>query len=141
VIFFGLAFFKIPDPLAAAGAALVVLGTMLVAWQLHSRASAEVPPAGDAGEPILAHQRAQLARQRDALARVGLWYLGPLAPGLLLMMLAPVLRRGLAALSPEIGLALAINALVFGGIWWLNRLAARGLQAAIDDLDALAREP
>lgn len=141
VLFFGLAVFKIPDPLAAAGAALVVLGTLLVAWQLHIRASAEAPPAADAGVPILAHQRAQLVRQRDALAQVALWYLLPLVPGLMLMMLAPVLRRGLGALSAELVIALGLNLLVFGGIWWLNRLAARRLQAAIDDLDALAREP
>lgn len=141
VVMFGAMVFRLPDPIAAAGAALIVLGTLLVVWQLHARASAETPPAADAAVPILAHQRAQLARQRDALAKVGLWYLGPLVPGLSLMLLAPVLRHGLSAFSTGLAIALAVNVLVFGGIWWLNRFAARRLQAAIDDLDALAREP
>jgi hydrogenase-4 membrane subunit HyfE len=140
VLFFGLAVFKVSNPFAAAGAALIVLGTLLVAWQLHSRASAEAPPAADAGVPILAHQRAQLVRQRDALARIALWYLGPLVPGLALFLLAPVLRHGLGALNTGLAIALAVNVLMLGGVWWLNRLAARQLQRAIDDLDALAGE-
>lgn len=131
----------IKDLIAQAGAWLIVLGTVFVAWQLHSRASAIEPPAADAARPILVHQRAQLARQRDALASVGLWYLAPFAPGLALMILAPGIRHGIGALGPGIWTAIAVNVALFGGIWWLNLRAARQLQRAIDDLDALGNEP
>ncbi|MCW3847312.1 hypothetical protein OF829_08665 [Sphingomonas sp. LB-2] len=127
----------IHDPIARAGAWLIILGTLAVVWQLHRRASAIQPPAADAARPILIHQRAQLVRQRDALAQVGLWYLAPFAPGLALMVLAPGIRHGIGALGASAWIAVAINAAVFGGIWWLNRRAARMLQRAIDDLDAL----
>jgi hypothetical protein len=125
----------IRDPIAQAGAWLIVLGTVFVAWQLHSRASAIAPPEGMM--PILAHQRAQLTRQRDALASVGLWYLAPFVPGLGLMILAPGIRHGLGTLDAGAWIALAVNIAMFGGIWWLNRRAALMLQRAIDDLDAL----
>lgn len=130
----------IRDPIAQAGAWLIVLATIFVAWQLHSRASAVEPPAADAARSILVHQRAQLVRQRDALASVGLWYLAPFAPGLALMVLAPGIRHGLGALGAGAWSAVAINFLVFGGVWWLNRRAARALQRAIDELDALSGE-
>ena len=128
---------RIKDPIAQTGAWLIVLATVFVAWQLHSRASASQPPAADAARPIIVHQRAQLVRQRDALASVGLWYLAPFAPGLALMVLAPVIRHGLGALGAGIWIGVAVNVAVFGGIWWLNHRAAKTLQCAIDDLDAL----
>ena len=36
---------SIKDPIAQAGAWLIVLGTLFVVWQLHTRASAIQPPA------------------------------------------------------------------------------------------------
>jgi hypothetical protein len=140
VVFFGIGVFRMHPLAAQIGAALIVLGTCVVAWQLHRRASAVAPPAADAARPILEHQRAQLARQRDALSGVGHWYLGPLVPGLALIMLAPVFHRGPAALlhmPPGALIGIAVNILVFTGIWWLNRHGARQLQKAIDEIDAL----
>lgn len=130
----------IRDPIAQTGAWLIVLGTIFVAWQLHTRASAIEPPAVEGALPILIHQRAQLVRQRDALASVGLWYLAPFAPGLLLMLLAPGIRHGIGALGTGAWIAVAINLAMFGGIWWLNRYGARRLQKAIDEIDALTGE-
>ena len=141
VVFFGYgALFGMKDAITQAGAGLVVLGVCFVAWQLHSRASAVEPPAAETAQPILVHQRRQLARQRDALSRVGLWYLLPMLPGLALMLLAPVVRHGPGALGFGLGFAIAVNVAVFGGIWWLNHRIARKLQKAIDDLDALIAE-
>ena len=136
--------FLLPSPVARIGAALVVLGTLVMVWQLHRRATASPPPAAEAAWlPLIVHQRAQLARQRDALAKVGRWYLLPFLPGLALMVLAPAVESGPEALrSFSAGdlMSIAVLALVFLGIWWLNRRAARKLQKAIDELDALARE-
>lgn len=140
--FFGYAALTLPSSTIRVGAALVVLGTLFVIWQLHRRDSA-VPPPGEAALPLIAHQRAQLVRQRDALASVGLWYLLPLVPGLSLIVLARAIDGGVEALARMswfqifwIGLVV----LIFAGIWWLNRAAARMLQAEIDALDALQGE-
>lgn len=140
ILCFGLYTFMLPSPIARIGAFMIVLGTLFVAWQLYRRASAIVAPAVEGARPLIAHQRAQLVRQRDALAKVWLWYLLPFAPGLGVMMFGPALARGPAALL-HMGwgdsLSMLFVAAVFAGIWWLNRRAARKLQKAIDELDAL----
>lgn len=130
----------IKDPIAQAGAWLIVLGTIFVVWQLHKRASAIEPPAAAAAQPILVHQRAQLVRQRDALARIGLWYLAPFVPGLMLTMLAPAIRHGIGALGAGAWIAVAVNVAMFTGIWWLNHRGAQALQKAIDEIDASTGE-
>lgn len=141
VLMFGaIAAFAPIGPVARLGAALVALGALVVVWQLHRRASAEAPPEAMAMEPILTHQRAQFVRQRDALSRIGLWYLGPLVPGMVLMLFHSAFERGPAALlTLETGhwITVAVNIAVFGTVWWLNHKAARQLQHAIDEIDAL----
>lgn len=133
----------VPSLMVRIGSVLIMLAAIFVAWQLHRRASAVTPPDGGA-EPILVHQRAQLVRQRDALAQVGRWYLLPFVPGFALILLSPVIGHGwgaLLGLDRGVWIRIAINPLVFAGVWWLNLRGARQLQHAIDDLDALGREP
>ena len=135
--------FLLSSPVARIGAFLVVLATLFVAWRLHRHASADAPPEAEAARPLIAHQRAQLARQRDALASVWRWYLLPFVPGLGLMVFAPAVERGsqvLLEMSVGNWISLAVLVAVFIGIGWLNLRAARLLQRAIDDLDALADE-
>ena len=122
------------------GAAMVVLGTLVVAWQLHRLASAAPPPDRAAAEPILVHQRAELARQRDALAGIFTWYLLPLIPGMLVMMIGPGLAHGVSGLlhAPRaMWIALTLAAATFTGVWLLNRRGAAQLGKLIDEIDAL----
>jgi hypothetical protein len=143
VICFTVYVFMLPSPVARIGAALVVAATLFVVWQLHRRASAVAPPEVEGTLPLLVHQRAQLGRQRDALAKVWLWYLLPFAPGMGLMIFAPAIERGPAVLRdiPWAGwVTFALTWLVFTGIWWLNRLAARKLSRGVDELDNLLGE-
>ena len=121
------------------GALLVVVGCAFVAWQLGRRAPA-VPAPVEAGLPLIAHQRTQLVRQRDALRSVATWYLLPLMPGLLLLTLSPALEAA-PPFRPS-AWTLGYLAFVFGlfaAIWWLNRAAAHALQQEIDALDRLIR--
>lgn len=143
ILCFGRFALTLPSPMARIGAALVVTGTLFVAWQLHRRASAVRPPESALAEPILTFQRAQLVRQRDALAGVFGWYLLPLIPGMLVMSLGGQLDRGLIGLRhmpPHLILALLVQASVFGGVWLLNQRGARKLQARIDQIDAVMIE-
>jgi hypothetical protein len=133
----------IPSPVARFGAALVVLGTVFVVWQLHRRASAIAAPADESATSLVEHSRAQLVRQRDSSAEIGRWYLLPFAPGLALMVFAPAIENGPETLlqlsGPDLA-SIASIVLVFSGIWWLNQRASRNLQRAIDELDALTCE-
>jgi len=140
VIAFTAYVFFLPNPVARVGAALVVIGTLYLVWQLHRRASAVATPEQAGLSSILAHQRAQLVRQRDALASIFWWYLLPLLPGMTLMISAPIIMADPVTLHrpPVAGwFTLALCIVVFVGIWWLNQRVARKLQKAIDDLDAL----
>jgi len=134
---------KAPSPVTKLGAVLIIFGTLVAAWQLRRRASAVAPPAADSALPVLVHQRAQLMRQREALASVGLWYLLPFAPGMALMMFAPAIEHGLGVFltmrARDIA-SLAFILAVFGGVWWLNQRAAGKLQKAIDEIDSLRGE-
>jgi hypothetical protein len=120
-----------------AGAALVILATIFVAWRIHRQASARAVP--EAGEALRDFHREELIRQRDALRSVGRWYLAPFMPGMALVMMgrwfqSHVGGRSLAMDHLGILLASGVAALVFGGIWWLNLRGARRLQAEIDRL-------
>lgn len=131
------------DPVYRAGCLLVVLGTLLVAWQLHRKAAAVAPPEAAAAQPILAHQRAQLARQRDALAGIWLWYLGPLAPGLLVLLFRKPLAQGPAALlSLGFGawLSIAVGFGMFAFLGWVNHRESRRLDGQVKEIDMLLGE-
>lgn len=133
-------FMPLPLPLMRIGAGLVALGALVLAWQLHRRAS-PLPEPG--AMPVLAYHRAQLVRQRDALASVRLWYLAPLVPGTLLMMLAPAIEVGprlLLRLGWDEALALMFPIVIFILIDCMNRRAAGKLQDIIDDLDRIEEE-
>ena len=115
------------------GALLVILGTLLVMWQIHVRAAARALP-GDFGCTGLRFQRGELCRQRDALRGVWRWYLGPLVPGLVVFMWG--VQGGLAGpvvLPADLMMVTASSLII-----WLNRRAAASLQRRIDALDALA---
>lgn len=129
-----------PGPVTKAAALLVILGTAVIAWQLHRRGSIAPPPA-EAGLTLAAHQRAQLVRQRDALNSVALWYLLPMVPGLALFGVASAIEAGPPYRFDVWDLAfLVFLVVIFAGIWWLNLYAARHIQAEIDELDQLTNE-
>jgi hypothetical protein len=120
-----------------AGAALIILATIYVAWRMHRHASARAVP--EAGEALRDFHREELIRQRDALRSVGRWYLAPFVPGMVLVMMgrwfqSHVGGRSLAMDHLGILIASGVCALVFGGIWWLNLRGAKRLQAEIDKL-------
>ena len=127
-----------PNWMIRAGAGLVMLATVYIAWQLHRRGSVEATP--EAGESLIDSYRRQLVRQRDAIGTVGSWYLAPFLPGMALMILGRWFRAptkpGVTVEAAHFGLvvASAVCAAVFVGIWLLNLRGAKLLQKRIDDL-------
>jgi hypothetical protein len=124
-------------PLMRVGNALMMAGLAYMAYQLHRRAAAGAAPADMGWKTCAAFYRAELERQRDALASVWKWYLGPLVPGL-----ATILGASCLAAFPRSVMAgmmvLASAGLIGLFLWWvarLNRRAAARIQQQIDALD------
>lgn len=130
-LIFGLYALILPDMLLRIGSLLVVAGSFVMVWQLARRTSQ--PDPGAEAADVRAYYRARLVTEERMLARVGLWYIGPLIPGLAVFM------AGLAGqFASALGFAVfaAIPALVILGIWLLNRRAAAMLREQIARLDA-----
>ena len=124
-----------PDALTRVACGLIIAGALYVMWRLHQRGASRNVPAEMGLASGLEFHRRELARQRDLLRSVWSWYLAPVIPGLVVLMLARA-RINPGHLRP-IGLSSALIALLFIFVWWLNHQAARRLQSRIDELNAL----
>jgi len=139
VVFFSYNLWHNPDTVTGVGFAIIIAGMLYMIYQLHHRGSARSLPAEMGSASWLEFHRRELERQRDLVGGVWSWYLGPIIPGWVVLMV------GFARTNPghlhHYGLFLAVfnlvTALVFVGIWKLNQRAARRLQHRIDELDAL----
>ena len=120
------------EPLVKLGSLLIIAGALVVAWQLARRTSRADPDAE--AQDISGYYRARLVREEHMLARVGRWYLAPFVPGLLLLLLGQAKASGMGG-SLVFLLVAALQLLVFGGIWILNRRAAAMLRARISRID------
>lgn len=119
---------------------LIIAGVLVVVLNLHRKARAATPPASASAEALVAFQRAEFVRQRDALKTVWRWYILPIIPGLVLWFIAMGIGAAAAARDPVrvmigLGGAGAITVLVFAAIILLNLLGAAHLQRQIDALD------
>ena len=135
IVIFGFDFWRTSDALARVACGLIIAGTLYVMWHLHERGASRSLPAEMGLASGLEFYRRELARQRDLVRSVAWWYLGPMIPGLVVLMVARA-RSSPGHLRP-IGLSSALVALVFVSAWWLNQRAARKLQRRIDEMNAL----
>ncbi|MCU1233502.1 MAG: hypothetical protein JWP63_1469 [Candidatus Solibacter sp.] len=123
-IMFTFYLFHFSDWAIRVGSLLVLAGTAYVVAQLYRRSSPLALPGELGLTGSVEFYRRELVRQRDLLRSVWSWYLAPLVPGLL------VISKGKIV-------TLAINVLVFGGVWWINQRAADRLTRQIEELDQL----
>ncbi len=136
VAIFGFYAVFFPHPVMKLGAVMTMVGTAVMAWQLHRRASSRILPPGAAAGASLTFHRAELVRQREALRSAFWWYIAPFAPGMTVFVAGMALAHPGASLGYLAPLAVLIAAYL--AAWFLlNRGAAKRLQAEIDDLDAL----
>jgi hypothetical protein len=113
------------------GSALTLMATVFVLTNLHFRVGGRrLDPSGDCRTFYVS----EMARQRDALKRVWLWYVLPFLPGFI------VFRIGIhLQLPPEKALfhyAYDVSALAFAAfIVWRNHRAARRIQVQIGEAE------
>jgi len=127
-----------------AGDALAVPGMAFILWQLHRRGSPGRTPTGGSPETLVAFQRSELVRQRDALRAVPVWYISPILPSFFLIGLGRWVQESTPGRSRQedhvmiivggivIGLVLAV-------VWLLNALAVMKLERQIDQIDRMQR--
>ncbi|MGO9340720.1 MAG: hypothetical protein ACLPY1_24865 [Terracidiphilus sp.] len=137
VVFFALEFSRAADLLVRTGFALIIAGTCYLVWQLHSKGSWRPLPRDAGLSSCIEFKRRELVRQRDLVSSVWCWYLGPLIPGMAVLIVAfwranpgHVKHMGMIAFGYA-----ALVAAVFLAIAKLNKNAARKLQQQIDELD------
>ena len=138
VVFFGFGMGKYP-PWMRAGAGLCIAGGLYVAYQLHPKGLGEERGGGSGPGKRLEFHRRELERQRDLVRGVWAWYLGPLIPGLALMVVAAGIANPghLKHVWRFVGLYSFAVGLLFYFVARLNLRAARRLQRRIDELDAM----
>lgn len=127
--------FTAPDPIRRAGSILIVAGALYIVWHLYRWGSSREVP-GD----CLAFHRRELERQRDLLQNIWRWYLGPMIPGLFVVMLAGFHGKASTAHTWFVIVYMILCALFFYGVGRLNQRAARRLQRQIEELDKLREQ-
>ena len=120
---------------------LGILGVAFILWQLHLRTRPQRAPTQGSPESLLAFQRAELVRQRDALRAVPLWYLLPLTPCFVVMgvgrWLHPNPKLPVAEDHARIIGGGVVLVVIYVGVGLLNVLTARKLDREVRKIDAL----
>ena len=114
------------------------------ARQINLAVETAATQTDNAGAALAQRVEKWVGQQRDTLASVARWYIGPLVPGMALFVMASTLTRAqTTSLAPALisnGLVAALAGFGFWGVIALNRHAARALDAQIAALDA-ERDP
>jgi len=141
IVFFTWAALTAPAPLIQLGAAMIVLGTFYVCWNLYTLARADAVDGLNEVQAWTEFHRSELKRQRSALDTVWRWYLAPFAPGMVVFIAGvaftpetpmPVLARAIV-----FGLGVGMIGAMFAGIAWLNKRAVKALDREIAALDEM----
>ncbi len=145
VVFFNVrALFEPAAGVERAAQWLLIAGALFVVLFMYIRAGARPVPAEANIQEILQFHLREIARQRDILRLVPLWYLLPLVPGVVAANLALGGRQNTSpsALLIALGVVVALGAVAaaFAFIWWLNRAGARFLDGQLKEVQAL-KEP
>jgi len=142
VAFFSYEFFRGGDLLVRTGFGLMIAGIFYLIWHLLSKGSWRPLPADAGLSSCIDFQRRQLVQQRDLVSSVWRWYLGPLLPGMAVLLVAfwhanpgHVKYPSLVVLPEAI-----FFAVISVAVAKLNESAARRLQRQIDELDEASRD-
>lgn len=142
VVAFGRIAAMTPAPVIQAGALLIIISVLYVCWKLYALGRAATNAERDNAASLADFHRAELVRQRAALATLWRWYLAPFAPGMTVFLAGvaflPELEAPLIARLAVFALGAALVALIFGFVAWVNALAVKRLDREIAALDRAA---
>jgi len=142
VVFASFEFWRAGDAMVRIGFGLMIAGIFYLIWHLLSKGTWRPLPEDAGLSSCIEFQRRQLEQQRDLLNSVWRWYLGPLIPGMAVLLLAFAsanpghLKHPALVVVPEAMFFVAICV----GIVLVNGRAARRLQRQIDELEQAGRE-
>jgi hypothetical protein len=142
VAFFGFSMLRLENALMRVGEGMCIAGGLYVAYQLHRRGSARAVPGDMALTSCIDFRLRELERQRDYLQGSWSWYLGPLVPGMVVIMLAGALANPGHLRHPRLFIAAyaGVCALAFFWVRQLHKRCVRKLQGQIDELDAVRKQ-
>jgi hypothetical protein len=120
-----------PD-LGTLGIVLIGLGAIVIVFQLRARTRGS---AIDGTQPSIDAYRALLRRERDALASVWLWYVGPMLPGVALVYCDAALKvKGNGLIF--VGAVALVTIIFFAWVIAINRRGAREMDAELQTVTA-----
>ena len=136
VVWFGFQAVRATTVIPRISFGLIVAGALYIVWYMHTRGQARGLPPDMGRETCVEFHRRELERQRDLLRDIWKWYLGPLLPGLALLVIWQIVhvRPERRWYSVTYGVLCAV---LFWGVGLLNRRAARRLDRQIDELKSL----
>jgi hypothetical protein len=142
VLFFGFSMLRLENTLMRVGEGLCIAGGLYVGYQLYRRGSARAVRGDMALTTCLDFHRRELERQRDYLQGSWSWYLGPLIPGIVVIMLGGAMANPGHLRHPRLFIAAYAGfcALAFYWVRQLHKRCARRLQGQIDELNAVERQ-
>lgn len=109
------------------GVLLIAVGAIVIVVQLRARTGG---PAIDGTQPSIDAYCTLLRRERDALASVWLWYIGPILPGVAIIYVDALLKvRGIGVMVAI--LAGLVTIAFFAWVIAINRRGARELDAEL----------
>ena len=135
VLFFGWCFFKNPALVPRISYALIAAAAIYIAWHIQARGAATTLPSDMGTVSLVEFHRRELKKQRDLLRNIWKWYLGPMFPGMALLV-----GWGIAIAPPGkryFPIPFAALCVVFlWAVGWINKRAARRLDRQIEELNA-----
>ena len=137
-IFFGTYAMSAPTLLGSVAGASLAVGAVVVAATFVRRGTGPAVNPGGTTVDFLAERRAQLVHQAELLESVPYWYVGPFVPGL--TMLAVSTFPSESGLTASWASSIAVQVVGVAFVLWLNRRAALGLRASIEELPTAPRE-
>ncbi len=134
IVFFGAMCVKVPQMVPRIAYALIVGGAIYVAWHLQMRGTPNSLPADMGRVNSIEFYRSELERQRKLLNSIWKWYLGPLIPGMALLIVYGIVK----AAPGQRWFPIVYAVLACGFFWlvgWINQRAAQRLSRQIVELD------
>jgi hypothetical protein len=128
-----------PRPLMSIGIALWALAVFYLMFQWHRRAGLQVPAEQLGTLDALQFYRQQLVRQRDARRGNWRWWLPPLAPCLIVLLVAFIVEVQPTPWKPILCLVALWSVLLILGVLSYERVGRR-FQQEIDALDSMSRK-